>query len=78
MPLNVEPCLARRYLIDLNPNEVHFYPSMVRLDRCNGSCHTLDDPFGNICVPYKIADVNLFNMIAKINEKKNIDKTYFM
>ena len=29
-------------LTDLNL-EVHYYPLMVSLDKCNGSCNTLDD-----------------------------------
>ena len=44
--------------------------------RCNGSCNTLDDPFGGICVPNKRenASVNAFNMIKTINESKTSTK----
>ena len=41
-------------------------------DRCNGSCSTLDDPSGKICVQNKTKDVNLsvFNIIRrKMNQK---------
>ena len=45
---------------------------MVSLDRCNGSCNTLDDTSSRICVPNETEDVNLsvFNLIARINESK--------
>lgn len=33
------PCLARPTLINLNSNEIHYFPFIVSLDRCN----TLDD-----------------------------------
>ena len=32
--LNNEPCLVRPALIDLNSNELHFYPYMVNLGVC--------------------------------------------
>ena len=46
---------------------------MVRLDRCNGRCHILDDPSGKICVPYKTENVNLhvFDLITMLNEEKD-------
>ena len=32
----------------------HYYPFMVRFDRCNTkNCNNLDDPSGRISVPYK-------------------------
>ena len=41
--------MARPTLIDLNPTEYnqrfHCYPFTANLNRCNGSCNTLDDPF---------------------------------
>ena len=49
---------------------------MVKLDKCNGSCHTLDDPFGIIYVPNKTDDVylNVLNMITEISESKTLTK----
>ena len=41
-------------------------------DSCNGSCSTLDDPSGKICVQNKTEDVDLsvFNIIRrKMNQK---------
>ena len=51
---------------------MRYYPFMVNLDRCNGSCSFLDDPSGRICVPNKTDDINLnvFNMITRTNESK--------
>ena len=39
--LNKKQCLAGPTLIDLNSIERHYYPDMVKLDRCNGSCYIL-------------------------------------
>ena len=49
---------------------------MVKLDRCVGSCNTLNDLSNKVCVPNKTEDLNLsvFNMITGINELKTLTK----
>ena len=70
--VNIEQCLARPTVIDLNPNELQSYPFLTSLDRYNGSCNTPDDPSGKIYAPNKTETVNLkvFNMMTRINESK--------
>ena len=48
----------------------------VKLDRCIGSCNTLNDVPNKVCVPNKTEDLNLtvLNMITGINESKTITK----
>ena len=52
--LNNGPCLSRPTLIDFNSNKPHFYQFMVRLNRCNESCNTLDELSSRICAPNEI------------------------
>ena len=54
----------------------HYYPFTVKLDRCVGSCNTLNDLSNKVCVPNKTEDLNLsvFNMITGINESKTLTK----
>ena len=44
-----QKCITQPTLINLHPNEYsqefHYYPFAVRLDRCVGSCNTLNDLF---------------------------------
>ena len=48
--LNNKPYLARPTFIDLDSNKIHYYPFIVSLDRCNGSCNALDDlPSRTMC-----------------------------
>ena len=67
-------------LINLYPNEYsqefHYYPFAVKLDRCVGSCHTLNDLSNKVCVPNKTEDlnINMFNIITRINESKTLTK----
>ena len=80
--------MAHPTLITLHPNkcgeESHYYPFADKLDRCVGSCNTLNDLFSKVCVPSKTEDLNLsaFNMIAGINElqelQENINKASIM
>ena len=60
----------------LNLEELHYYPVMVSLNRCNGSCNTHDDLSSRIWVPKETEDVNLsgFNMITRTNESKTLTK----
>ena len=39
LSLNDEPCIIRPTLIDLNPVERKYYPFMISLDKCTGSCN---------------------------------------
>ena len=67
-------------LDNLHPNEysqeLHYYPFVVKLDRCVGSCNTLNDLFNKVCVPNKTEDsiLSVFDMITGINESKVLTK----
>ena len=49
--------------IILHPNECsqefNYHPFSVNLDRCIGSCNTLNDLSNKVCIPNKTADLNL-------------------
>ena len=51
---------------------------MIKLDRCIGSCNTLNDLANKLCVPNKtdLKDLNLsvFSMNTGINESKTLTK----
>ena len=70
--LSNQKCMTQPTLINLHPNEYsqefHYYPFAVKLDRCAGSCNTLNDWSNNVCVPNKEEDLNLsiFKMITRI------------
>ena len=71
-----QQCMVRSTLIDLNLNEIHYYPFIISMNRCDGSWNTTEDCFGRIWVPNKMEDMNLkvFNMIKVINEPKTLAK----
>ena len=71
--LNDESCIVRPTLIDLNPIELKYFPFMINLNKCIGSCNVL---YPKICVPKETKDkyVKAFNMIKNKNEAKAMTK----
>ena len=43
--LNDEPCVVRPTLIDLNPVELKYFPFMISLNKCIGSCNVLSPKY---------------------------------
>ena len=71
----IQPTLIHLYLNEYS-KEFHKYPFAVKLDKCVGSCNTLNDLSDKLCVPNNTEDLNLsvFNMITGLNESKTLTK----
>ena len=54
-------CKPRPKILDVNEGvgEALFYPYSVLVNKCSGSCNTLDAPMARICVPNIIKNVNI-------------------
>ena len=76
--LTNQKCMIQPTLINLHPNEYiqefHYYPFPVKLDRCVGSCNTLNNVSNKLCIPNKTKDLDwsAFNMITGINELETL------
>ena len=68
--LKNEPCKVRETLIDVNPNEPLYYPFVVSLDKCRGSCNTIGGPYARLCVSNKAKNKNVLNFMARVNESR--------
>ena len=72
--INNQKCEIQPALINLHPNkysqELHYYLFAVKLDKCVGSCNTLNDLSNKVCVANKREDLNIhvFDMITGKNE----------
>ena len=49
--VNNQECKIRTGIINLNTNEPMFYPYSIKINRCKGSCNTINDPYTKICAP---------------------------
>ena len=76
--LSNQKCEIQPNFINLHPNEYsqefYYYPFPVKLDKCVGSCNTLNNLSNKVCVPNKTEDLNLsvLNIITGINESKTL------
>ena len=77
--LSNEKCEIQPTFINLHPNEYsqefHYYPFTVKLDKCVGSCNTLNDLSNKVCVPNKTEDLSKgFQHDYRNNESKTLTK----
>ena len=72
--MNNQEGKIRTEIININTNEPLFYPYSIKIDKCKGSCNTVNDPYAKICVPDKIKNTNIkvFNLMSKTNETRHI------
>ena len=68
--------MPRPKILDVNEDagEALFYPYNVLVNKCSGSCNTLDDPMAKLCVLNIIKRVNItvYNFLMKLNETRNV------
>ena len=66
-----QKCMPRPKILDV---EALFYPYNVLVNKCNGSCDTLDNPMAKLCVPNIIERVNVkvYNFLMRLNETRNV------
>ena len=71
-----QKCMPRPKILDVNEGvaEALFYPHNVLVNKCSGSCDTLDDPIAKLCVPNVIKKVNMkvYNFLMRLNETRNV------
>ena len=68
--------MPRPKILNVNEGigEALFYPYNVLVNKCSGSCDTLDNPMSKICVPKTIKRVNMkvHNFLMRLNETRNV------
>ena len=71
-----QKCMSRPKILDVNEGvgESLFYPYNVLVNKCSGSCNTLDNPMTKLCVPIVIKRVNMqvYNFLMMLNETRNV------
>ena len=54
-----QKCKLRSKIINVNTNEPMFCPYSITINKCKGSCDTINDPYAKICVPDTIKSKNV-------------------
>ena len=72
--MNNQECKIRSEIINVNTDEPVFYPYSTTINKCKGSCNTINDPYAKLCVPDTIKNVNVkvFNLMSRTNETRHI------
>ena len=72
--MNNQECKIRSEMINVNTNEPIFYPYIITINRCKGSCNTINDPYARIYVPdsIKIINAKVFNLVSRTNETRHM------
>ena len=73
--MNNQKCKIRSEIINVNTNEPIFYPYSITINKCKGSCNTINDPCAKLCVPGTIKNINVkvFNLMSRTNETRHIE-----
>ena len=71
-----QKCMPRPKILDVNEGigKALFYPYNVQVNKCSGSCNTLDNTMTKLCVPNVIKRVNMqvYNFLMRLNETRNV------
>ena len=73
--MNNQECKVRPKIVDINSNNLMFYPFSIKVNKCSGNCNNIDDPYAKICVPDTVKDLNVrvFNLMSTTIEARHID-----
>ena len=68
--------MPRPKILDVNEcvGEELFYPNNVLVNKCSGSCDTINNPMAKLCVPGIIKGVNMqvYNFLMMLNETRSV------
>ena len=71
-----QKCMPRPKILNVNEEigEALFFLYNVQVNKCSGSCDTLDNPMSKICVPKIIKNVNMkvYNFLMRLNETLSV------
>ena len=71
-----QKCMARPKILDVNEGvgEALFYRYNVLVNKCSGSCDTINNPMAKMCVPGIVKTVNMqvYNFLMMLNEIRNV------
>ena len=72
--LNAIPCLQECKVRDvIINNDSMLYPFSIKVNKCNGNCNNISNPYARLCVPNIIKNitVKIFDLISLKKKKKN-------
>ena len=73
--MNNQECKIGSQIININSNQLPFYPYSVNIKECSGSCNIITDPYAKLCAPDVVKNINtkVFNLVSRTNETGHIE-----
>ena len=69
-----QECKVRPEIVNINSNNLIFYPFSIKTNKCSGNCNNISDPYAKICSPDVVKNLNVkvFNLLSRTNETRLI------
>ena len=69
--LKNQECKVRKVIEN---NEYMTFPYSIKVNRCNGNCNNISNPYSTVCIPdfSKNVTVKIFDLIPQQNKTKQI------
>ena len=73
--INNQERKIRSEIVNVNSNEPLLYPYSIKINKCRGSCNSINDPYDKICVPDVVKNMNVkvFNLMSRTNDTRHIE-----
>ena len=69
-------CMPRPKILDVNEGvgEALFYLYNVLVNKCSGSCDTINNPMAKLCIPgiIKRVKMQVYNFLMMLNETRSV------
>ena len=71
--MNNQECKIKPQIINVNSNKPSFYPHSIEVNKCSGSCNSINDPYAELCVLDIVKNINVkvFNLMSRTNEPRH-------
>ena len=66
--INNQERKIRSEIISVNTNEPVLYPYSITINKCKGSCNTINDPYAKLCVPDIVKNINVKVTVMQIEK----------
>ena len=72
--MNNQECKVRPQIVNVNSEELVFFPFSIKISKCSGSCNNINNPYAKLCVPDFVKNVNVkvFNLMSRTNKTRHI------
>ena len=73
--MNNQECKITSEITNVKTNEPMFYPYSLKINKCKGSCNTINYPYAKLWVSDAIKNINVkvFNLMSRTNETRHIE-----